>query len=214
MGLAIAALVVGIVAFLLGLLPVAGIILGLAGLTLGIMALAKKQPKGLALTGTILAGLAVIASIATTVGLGAAVDSVAKSTEKVAVETKKPVAEEVKEVEPEPVEVVTPEPVAEPVEPALTIGQQNASKSANQYISMMGFSRTGLIKQLEFEGYPTEDATFAADAIGVDWNAEAAQSAKQYIDMMAFSRDGLIQQLEFEGYTPEEAAFGATAVGY
>ncbi|GAB2567418.1 FxLYD domain-containing protein [Leucobacter ruminantium] len=77
-GLAITALVVGIVAFLLGLVPVLGIILGLTGVVFGIIALVKRQSKAFALTGLILAALALVASCFTTAGLGAAVDSVAK----------------------------------------------------------------------------------------------------------------------------------------
>jgi hypothetical protein len=70
-GLAIAALIVGIVAFLAGLVPFLGIILGLVGLALGIIALVKRQPKSLALTGTILAGVAVVVSIIATIVAGA-----------------------------------------------------------------------------------------------------------------------------------------------
>lgn len=70
-GLAIAALIVGIVAFLTGLIPVWGIILGLVGVALGVIALVKKQPKALALTGTILAAVAVVASIIATIFAGA-----------------------------------------------------------------------------------------------------------------------------------------------
>ena len=78
----------------------------------------------------------------------------------------------------------------------------------------MPFSYSGLIKQLEFEGYSTEDATYAADNCDADWNEQAAKKAKQYLETMAFSRDGLIEQLEFEGYTAEQAAYGAEQNGY
>ena len=79
---------------------------------------------------------------------------------------------------------------------------------------MTAFSRSGLIKQLEFEGYETEDATFAADNCGADWNEQAVLKAKDYLEMTAFSRDGLIKQLEFEGFTHEEAVYGAEQNGY
>jgi hypothetical protein len=77
----------------------------------------------------------------------------------------------------------------------------------------MGFSRSGLIEQLQFEGYSADAATTAVDSLGVDWFAEAAESAQTYIDMMGFSRSGLVEQLMFEGFTAEEAEHGATAVG-
>ena len=66
-GLAIAALVVGIAAILIFLVPVLGIIVALAGIVLGIIALAKKQPKGFALTGLILSAVATLGSILATI---------------------------------------------------------------------------------------------------------------------------------------------------
>ena len=91
----------------------------------------------------------------------------------------------------------------------LTAGQENALRSADDYISMSGFSRSGLIEQLEFEGYSTADASAAVDSLNIDWNEQAARSAKDYVSMSGFSRSGLIDQLEFEGYTPQQAEYGA-----
>ena len=68
--------------------------------------------------------------------------------------------------------------------------------------------------QLKFDGYSDEEATFAADNCGADWNEQAVKSAKQYLDLMSFSRDGLIDQLEFDGYTSKQASHAADAVGY
>ena len=98
--------------------------------------------------------------------------------------------------------------------PALTLAQSNAVESADSYLRVLNFSRSGLIGQLEFEGYSTEDATFAADYLNPDWNAEAAGAAQSYLDAMAFSREGLYDQLIFEGYTPDQANAGLAAVGY
>lgn len=94
-----------------------------------------------------------------------------------------------------------------------TPSQANALRSAEQYLSFTAFSHKGLVKQLVFEKYSTEDATWAADRVKVDWNAQAAKSAKQYLDMTAFSHAGLVKQLMFEGYTAEQAEFGVTAAG-
>lgn len=96
----------------------------------------------------------------------------------------------------------------------MTIGQKNALKTAESYLAMMSFSKSGLIKQLEFEGYSNDDAVFAVDNCGADWKEQAVKKAKSYLDMMAFSKDGLIKQLEFEGFTNEEAVYGAAANGY
>ena len=95
-----------------------------------------------------------------------------------------------------------------------TIGQRNALRSAKNYLSIMAFSYSGLIEQLEFEQYSHDDAVYAADNCGADWKQQAAKSAKNYLDTMPFSREELISQLEFEGFSHEEAVYGAEANGY
>lgn len=97
---------------------------------------------------------------------------------------------------------------------SVTTGQRNALKKAKSYLKTMAFSREGLIEQLEFEGYTTDEATYGADNCGADWNEQAAKKAESYLDIMAFSREGLIEQLEFEGFTNEQAVYGVTANGY
>ena len=87
-------------------------------------------------------------------------------------------------------------------------------RSASQYLDYTAFSRSGLIGQLEYEGYATADAEFAVDHLAPDWNQQAALSAQAYLDYTSFSRQGLIDQLIYEGFTPEQAEFGTTAVGY
>ncbi|MCR2809261.1 MULTISPECIES: Ltp family lipoprotein [unclassified Microbacterium] len=105
------------------------------------------------------------------------------------------------------------EPVA-PAAPKYTLAQQNAIKEAQSYLAYSGFSRSGLIGQLEYEGYTTDEATFGADNAGADWNAEAAESATSYMEYSSFSRDGLYEQLAYEGFSDAEILFGLAAVGY
>lgn len=95
-----------------------------------------------------------------------------------------------------------------------TTGEKNAVKEAKSYLDYSAFSRSGLIKQLEFEGFSTEEATYAVDHVTVDWNEQAAKKAKSYLSFRAFSRSGLISQLEFEGFTAEEAEYGVSQNGY
>ncbi|CAB3687280.1 MULTISPECIES: Ltp family lipoprotein [Achromobacter] len=101
----------------------------------------------------------------------------------------------------------------------LTIPQKNAVRSAKQYLSFSGFSRSGLIQQLSSDagdGYKVADATIAVDSLKVDWNKQAARSAQNYVDMTGFSCKGLIQQLSSSAgdrYTKSEATYGAKAVG-
>lgn len=102
---------------------------------------------------------------------------------------------------------------AEPA-PSETMGQKNAVRKAKDYLNFTAFSYVGLIQQLEFEGFSTEEATYGADQCGADWNEQAALKAQVYLDYTSFSRDGLIEQLLFEGFTSEQAEYGVTAVGY
>lgn len=96
----------------------------------------------------------------------------------------------------------------------LTLSQTNALRQAANYLDYMSFSYSGLIDQLEYEGYSTEDATFAVDHCGADWNEQAALKAQDYLDFMSFSRSGLIDQLMYEGFSREQAEYGVSAVGY
>ncbi|MET3165431.1 UNVERIFIED_ORG: hypothetical protein ABIB19_003865 [Arthrobacter sp. UYEF10] len=102
---------------------------------------------------------------------------------------------------------------AEAATKAGTVSQRNALRKAESYLGYTAFSRTGLIGQLEFEKYSTEDSTWAADRVKVDWNAQAAKKAKSYLEYTSFSRSGLVDQLLFEGFTPEQAEYGASTTG-
>lgn len=98
--------------------------------------------------------------------------------------------------------------------PSATTSQSNALRTAQNYLNVMAFSHDKLVKQLEYEGYSHDDAVYAADNCGADWNEQAVKAAKSYLDLMPFSRDKLIEQLEFEGYTHEQAVHGAEGNGY
>lgn len=98
--------------------------------------------------------------------------------------------------------------------PKLTLSQQNAVETAQSYLRYSGFSRSGLIGQLEYEGFSTEDATFGSDNAGADWNQEAAETAQSYLNSSSFSRQSLYDQLAYEGFLPAEIDFGLAAVGY
>lgn len=97
----------------------------------------------------------------------------------------------------------------------LTGPQKNAVRSAEQYLSVQGFSRSGLIRQLSSDygdGYNRADATTAVDSLNVDWRRQAVRSAKQYLNVQGFSCSGLIRQLSSgagDGYTQSQATYGA-----
>ena len=91
----------------------------------------------------------------------------------------------------------------------LTGPQENAVRSANQYLAMQGFSREGLIQQLSSDygdGYDRSDATVAVDSLNVNWNEQAVRSAEQYLQMQGFSCRGLIEQLS-SGWSRAGPAF-------
>lgn len=93
-----------------------------------------------------------------------------------------------------------------------TSGERNALQRAYDYLDYSAFSYSGLIDQLEFEGYTASEATYAADHCGADWNKQAAKKAQEYLDFSSFSRQELINQLEFEGFTSSQAEYGVNAV--
>lgn len=105
------------------------------------------------------------------------------------------------------------EPESQTEAPSLTVSQENAIESAEGYLGMGGFSRSGLIEQLEYEGYSTKDAAFAVDHVEVSWNEQAAKAAAGYMESSSFSRSGLIEQLKYEGFTSKQAAYGVDSVG-
>lgn len=98
----------------------------------------------------------------------------------------------------------------------MTASQKNAYKSATNYLSVMAFSKKGLIKQLSSEvadGYSKEDAKFAVEFIEkhheVNWKKQAYKTAEEYLDSQSFSESGLVEQLEYEGFTHGQAVYGA-----
>jgi hypothetical protein len=92
-----------------------------------------------------------------------------------------------------------------------TVSQRNAVSKAASYLRTMAFSRSGLISQLEFEGFSNSDATYGVDAQNANWRAQAVKKGASYLRTMAFSRSGLISQLEFEGFSSSEATYGTDA---
>lgn len=113
-----------------------------------------------------------------------------------------------------------PAPSKEAEEVEMTKAQENAVRSAENYLDFAPFSRQGLIDQLSSEygdKYSLEDATFAVNHVekGVDWNEQARKSAEGYLSWNPMSRQGLIDQLSSEygdKYTLEQATAGVAAI--
>lgn len=95
-----------------------------------------------------------------------------------------------------------------------TLSQKNAVKMAENYLDYTSFSKSGLIGQLEYEGFSNEDATYAVNQMNVDWKEQAVAMAKSYLDYTSFSKSGLIEQLEYEGFSNEDATYAAEQAGF
>ncbi|WP_409437409.1 Ltp family lipoprotein [Mycobacterium sp. SMC-14] len=100
-----------------------------------------------------------------------------------------------------------------PAQPLSPVSQANAVSKAREYLEVSAFSRQGLIEQLEYSQFSTDDATSAVDSLNIDWNEQAAKKAKEYLEVSSFSRGGLIEQLEYGGFTPEQAEYGVATTG-
>lgn len=95
-----------------------------------------------------------------------------------------------------------------------TLSQKNAVGKAMDYLNYTAFSKSGLVEQLEYEGFSNEDATYAVNKLEVDWKEQAVKKAKDYLDYTSFSRSGLIEQLEYEGFNNEESIHAVDEVGF
>lgn len=130
--------------------------------------------------------------------------------------TKKAAEPETEKPTKKPTEPPTEKPTKKATEKSvdsITVSQSNALESAKSYLEYSAFSYNGLVEQLEYEKYSHEDAVYAADHCGADWNEQAAKSAESYLAYSSFSRDGLIEQLEYEGFTHEQAVYGVEQNG-
>lgn len=114
---------------------------------------------------------------------------------------------------PTPAKAVAPAPAPTPAAPTTTVSQRNALSKAKSYISYTAFSHDGLVDQLIYEQFSAADATYGADNVGADWNAQAAKKAKSYMEYSSFSRQGLIDQLIYDKFTNAQATHGADSVG-
>ena len=94
----------------------------------------------------------------------------------------------------------------------VTSGMLNALKQADSYLSHSAFSRSGLIDQLVYHGYTRDEAIYAVNTCGADWEEQAALKAASYLSHSAFSKKELIEQLEYEGFTHAQAVHGVNSV--
>lgn len=220
-GLATAALVLGIIGAVLALLPminVIALVLAVLALIFAIIGLTRVKHVGIGRRRAVAALVLAAVTLVTVPTINAAFFN--STTDPVAVgETQEPTptpepTEPPAPQEPSDPSVVEPEPEPEPEEPSLTVSQEQAILSAEGYLFMGGFSRSGLIGQLEYEGFSTDDATFAVDVMGTDWDEQAALSAAGYMEVGGFSAQSILDQLLYEGFTQGQAEYGVETAGF
>ena len=108
---------------------------------------------------------------------------------------------------------------AAPAAPQYTPEQQQAIEAADQYLQTGGFSRLGLIQQLDSSygnAFPKPVAKFAVNHIKVNWDQQAVEAAKGYMQQGGFSYSSMVQQLDSpygDDFTYSQAVYGAKAVG-
>lgn len=90
----------------------------------------------------------------------------------------------------------------------ITAGERNALDKAYKYLNSSAFSKSGLMEQLEYEGFTKSEAKYAVNNCGANWKEQASKKAAQYLRSQSFSRSGLIEQLEYEGFTSKQARYG------
>ncbi|MGX1597645.1 Ltp family lipoprotein [Dietzia maris] len=65
-------------------------------------------------------------------------------------------------------DVVASAPTSAPrVATDVSASQRNATRSAEQYLAISEFSRSGLIEQLQYDGYSADQASHGATAAGL-----------------------------------------------
>lgn len=100
-----------------------------------------------------------------------------------------------------------------PVDDGATAGEKSALEAALNYLSFSSFSPNGLVEQLKYEGYTQNEAVYAVNKCGADWNEQALKKAESYLSVSAFSYRSLTEQLIYEGFHPVQANYAVENCG-
>ena len=219
-GLALAALLVGIGAFLSGLIPVFGALVGITAVVFGILALRKHQSRGMAVTGIVLGSVAAMVSVIITIGLGSVLNN-ASDTQPAPAQSAAAGPEATASADPvvAPQPVVTPKPVetqvapAPPPAPAVPVEYRSALVKAASYSKLMHMSKVGIYDQLTSEygeQFAPAAAQYAVDTLQADYGANALEKARTYQESMSMSPAAIRDQLVSaygEKFTAAEADY-------
>lgn len=84
---------------------------------------------------------------------------------------------------------------------------QSALAEAASLFKYQSFSYNGLIDMLEYKGYSTEVAEYAADNCGADWNEQALKKAENYLQFSGYSYEALLKILEADCFEADEITY-------
>lgn len=87
----------------------------------------------------------------------------------------------------------------------VTDNQTRALKTANEYLSVLNFSKSGLANQLIHDGFTNEEANYAVDNLTIDWDEQAYETAQTYLQLISFDAWDLEEQLMHDGFTEVQA---------
>lgn len=88
--------------------------------------------------------------------------------------------------------------------------REDAILDAKYYLSsFLSYSKPLLIERLEKDGYIHENAVYAADNCGADWNEQAVKRTKDYLSFEPHSYNKLLEILtSIEKFTYDQAIYG------
>lgn len=207
-GIAITALVLGIISLVLSWIPIvnnAAAVLGVIGLIFGVIGIVKtgrngrKKGRGLAVAGTVLSVLSIVISLGMQAAFSNAIDKAASAGGEAAT-SQIPAAKQKQSSSPSKPKAAVPAEYA------------SALASAKSYSETMHMSKQGIYDQLvspEADKFDPEAAKYAVDNLKADWNKNALESAKNYQSTMSMSSKAIHDQLtsEFDKFTSEQADY-------
>lgn len=90
---------------------------------------------------------------------------------------------------------------------------ETAAQVAQTSLSVIPYSKSGLVSSLEMAGYTTDTATQAVDSLNIDWKEQALNYAKVCIDTNPESTQVEVSEtLTYVGFTNEEVEYAISAL--
>ena len=214
-GLGIASMVIGIIALLLSCCY--GGVLGIVGLILGIVGLTKPGKKGTAIAGVVTSSISILILLVLILiygnasGVSVLSDYIEKSEDAQTSSNLDITTEDMdfsNSLEP------STEDQNHSEETEITMNMNLAIEAAKDYMnSSRHYTYIALIDQLENDQYTHDEAVFAAEHCGIDWNEEALAVAIDYLEYSPYSYSGLLQQVKHEKFTHEQAVYAVDHCG-